>query len=101
MQLIQLVFNQPFDWERVGNVLRIKGTLLTEGVWRGLDLQPVYYSRSVIRRALDSILGKQINISTVKKQNQLSDSSQLQGKTTQVWTLKGSSSTRQSWILSN
>jgi len=51
---------QSFEWRRVGNVLKITGTLLETGVWTGLDGVPTYFPLDVIHKKSHTILGKRI-----------------------------------------
>lgn len=58
MQTVHLT--HPFTFYRLDNALRIRGTLLAEGKWCGLDRHPVYYPRDVIQKAAPTIVGKPI-----------------------------------------
>ena len=58
MQTVHLT--HPFTYYRLDNALRIRGTLLAEGKWCGLDRHPVYYPRDVIQKAAPTIIGKPI-----------------------------------------
>jgi len=58
MQTVHLT--HPFTFYRLDNALRIRGTLLAEGKWCGLDRHPVYYPRDVIQKAAPTIIGKPI-----------------------------------------
>jgi len=55
---VRLQFPQTFTWQRIGDVLRIRGTLLREGTYTGLDGHTIYYPADVIREALPTIIGK-------------------------------------------
>ena len=47
----------PLKWARIGDSLKINGTIIAEGTWTGLDMQTVYYPRSVFPDAYESIVG--------------------------------------------
>ncbi|RLE66990.1 MAG: hypothetical protein DRJ38_00020 [Thermoprotei archaeon] len=49
-----------FEWQRIGNVLKIKGTLLETGVWTGLDGIPTYFPLDVIHEKSHTMVGKRI-----------------------------------------
>ena len=51
---------QNFEWERIGDVLKVQGTLLDEGLWTGLDNIPTQFPLEVIHRGLTSFIGKPI-----------------------------------------
>jgi len=57
---VNILLAQPFSYHRIGNVLRIRGTLLAEGKWSGLDRATVFYPRDVIFEAIETIVGKPI-----------------------------------------
>ena len=44
------------EWERVGDLLKIKGTLIAEGTWTGLDGQTVFYPGTIFEEAAPGIL---------------------------------------------
>ena len=54
-QLVQCS-GAAIEWERIGNLLKIKGTLIAEGTWTGLDGQTVFYPGSIFEEAAPGIL---------------------------------------------
>jgi len=50
----------PFNWQRVGDVLKITGTLIAEGTWTGIDGHTVYYPRAIFPDATPNILSASI-----------------------------------------
>lgn len=53
-------YEEPLRWNRSGDVLKIEGTLIAEGVWTGIDGQTVFYPRSIFLTAVKGILSASI-----------------------------------------
>ncbi len=53
-------YEEPLRWTRAGDVLKIEGTLIAEGVWTGIDGQTVFYPRGLFPTAVKGILNASI-----------------------------------------
>jgi len=50
----------PFSWQRIGNALKIRGIILKEGTYTGIDGHTIYYPAEVIAENAETILNKPI-----------------------------------------
>jgi len=50
----------PLNWEKIGEVLKIRVDFLNEGTWTGMDGETVYYPTTVIHEGATTIPGKPI-----------------------------------------
>jgi len=51
---------EPLRWHKSGEVLKIEGTLIAEGVWTGIDGQTVFYPRTIFPGSAQSIVSQAI-----------------------------------------
>ncbi|RLG43894.1 MAG: hypothetical protein DRN81_05675 [Thermoproteota archaeon] len=49
-----------FSWKKIEDALRIRGILIREGTFTGIDGHTIYYPAEVIQEAMESIVGKPI-----------------------------------------
>ena len=57
---MEVHLSRNFQWQRIGEVLKIRAPLLIEGKWTGLDRKPCFYPADVIQRDAPTVVGKQI-----------------------------------------
>ena len=60
MSNIKLAYAGPLQFDRIGEVLRIRGDFLVEGEWTGMDGETVFYPKAVIQENARSIPGLSI-----------------------------------------
>jgi len=47
----------PFEWKRIGDSLKITGTIIAEGTWAGLDQEIIHYPRAIFPDSYETIVG--------------------------------------------
>jgi hypothetical protein len=58
----EIQMSATFQWQKAGDLVKVRGPLLLEGTWTGLDGRPTFYPREVIWEALGSALQKPLKL---------------------------------------
>jgi hypothetical protein len=58
----EIQMSATFQWQKAGDLVKVRGPLLLEGTWTGLDGRPTFYPREVIWEALETALQKPLKL---------------------------------------